>query len=95
MADTFTITDNRTGESYEVPIEHDTVKALDLRQIKVDAEEFGTMTYDPGYTNTASCKSNITFIDGDKGHPALPGLPHRTAGRAQLFFRGRLSANLW
>ena len=51
--ETFTITDNRTGKSYDLPVTYDTIKALDLRQIKVDPEEFGTMTYDPGYGNTA------------------------------------------
>ena len=65
--DTLTITDNRTGKTYEVPIEHETIKAMDLRQIKVEADDFGLMTYDPGFVNTASCKSRITFIDGEKG----------------------------
>ena len=73
--DTFTITDNRTGKSYEVPLENETIKALDLRQIKTDPEEFGTMTYDPGYGNTASCKSTITYIDGDKGILRYRGYP--------------------
>ena len=62
-----TITDNRTGKTYEVAIEDGTIRALDLRQIKTDAEDFGLMTYDPAFQNTASCKSAITFIDGDKG----------------------------
>ena len=57
--ETLTITDNRTGKSYEIPIENSTIRALDLRQIKVDPEEFGTMSYDPGYDNTAACKSAI------------------------------------
>ncbi len=61
------ITDNRTGKSYELPIENGTINALDLRQVKADAEDFGLMTYDPAFTNTASCKSRITFIDGDRG----------------------------
>ena len=65
--DTLTITDNRTGKTYEVPIEHETIKAMDLRQIKVEADDFGLMTYDPGFVNTASCKSRVTFIDGEKG----------------------------
>src|ERR1700731_5483421 len=64
---TLTITDNRTGRQYEVPIKHDTVRAMDLRKIKVDESEFGMMSYDPAYSNTASCISKITFIDGDKG----------------------------
>ena len=71
----FTITDNRTGKSYELPVEHATIRASDLRKIKVDPEEFGTMTYDPGYDNTASCKSEITFIDGDKGILEYRGYP--------------------
>ena len=66
-AETLTITDNRTGKSYEVPIQDETIRAVDLRKIKVDAEDFGLMTYDPAYMNTAACKSTITFIDGDKG----------------------------
>lgn len=70
-----TITDNRTGKHYEVPIEHDTIKAIDLRQIKVDADDFGLMTYDPAYLNTASCESTITFIDGEKGILHYRGYP--------------------
>jgi len=70
-----TITDNRTGETYEVPIQDETINAIDLRKIKVQADEFGMMTYDPGFTNTASCKSNITFIDGDKGILEYRGYP--------------------
>jgi citrate synthase len=73
--DTLTITDNRTGKTYEVPIQHDTIKALDLRQIKVKPEDFGMMTYDPAFMNTASCKSRITFIDGDKGILRYRGYP--------------------
>src|SRR6185437_10437495 len=66
-ANTLTITDNRTGKQYEVAIENNTIKAMDLRQIKTSEEDFGLMTYDPAFMNTASCKSKITFIDGDKG----------------------------
>jgi citrate synthase len=65
--DTLTITDNRTGKTYEIPIEDGVIRALDLRQIKTAPDDFGLMTYDPAFTNTASCKSKITFIDGDKG----------------------------
>jgi citrate synthase len=72
---TLTITDNRTGKTYEIPIQDDTIKALDLRQIKVDPGDFGLMTYDPAFTNTASCKSHITFIDGDKGILNYRGYP--------------------
>jgi citrate synthase len=64
---TLTITDNRTGKSYTLPVENGTVRAMDLRQIKTDADDFGLMTYDPALMNTASTKSAITFIDGDKG----------------------------
>lgn len=75
MADTLTIIDNRTGKNYEVPVEHDTIRATDLRQIKVKDDDFGLMTYDPAYMNTASVKSNITFIDGDKGILRYRGYP--------------------
>jgi len=74
-ANTLTITDNRTGKSYDVPIEHDTINAIDLRQIKVNEDDFGMMTYDPGYGNTAACKSAITYIDGDKGILRYRGYP--------------------
>jgi citrate synthase len=73
--DTLTITDNRTGKSYEVPIEHDTIRAIDLRQIKVNNDDFGMMIYDPAYLNTASCKSQITCIDGAKGILRYRGYP--------------------
>jgi len=62
-----TITDQRTDKTYEAPVEHGTIRAMDLRKIKTDPEDFGVMTYDPAFMNTASCKSSITFIDGDKG----------------------------
>lgn len=74
-ADTLTITDNRTGKQYEVPIENDTIRAIDLRQIKISDEDFGLMTYDPAFMNTASCKSRITLIDGDKGILRYRGYP--------------------
>lgn len=69
------LTDNRTGKSYEIPIEDGAVRALDLRQIKVDDKDFGLMTYDPGYGNTAACKSRITFVDGDAGILEYRGYP--------------------
>ena len=65
--DTLTVTDNRTGRTYEVEITDGTVRAMDFRQIKVDEDDFGLMTYDPAYTNTASCRSAITYIDGAAG----------------------------
>jgi citrate synthase len=73
--DTLTITDNRTGQSYTLPIENGTIRALDLRKIKTGPEDFGLMTYDPAFTNTASCKSAITYIDGDKGILRYRGYP--------------------
>ncbi len=73
--DTLTITDNRTGKQYELPIQDGTIKAMDLRQIKVYDDDFGLMTYDPAFMNTASCKSRITFIDGDKGILEYRGYP--------------------
>jgi len=73
--DTLTITDNRTGKQYEIPITHNTIRALDLRQIKVNANEFGMMSYDPAFTNTAACISRITFIDGDAGILRYRGYP--------------------
>ncbi len=73
--DSLTITDNRTGETYELPIENGTIRALDLRQIKTDPKDFGMMTYDPGLTNTAACKSSITMIDGDAGILRYRGYP--------------------
>ncbi len=73
--DTLTIIDNRTGRKYEIPITHDTIRALDLRKIKVQDSDFGMMSYDPAFTNTASCISRITFIDGDKGILEYRGYP--------------------
>src|SRR5438128_865271 len=72
---TLTITDNRTGKQYEIAIENETIKALDLRKIKVTDGDFGLMTYDPAFMNTASTKSRITFIDGDKGILEYRGYP--------------------
>ena len=93
MSDTITIVDNRTGNSYELPIQNSTIKASDLRKIKVDPEEFGMMTYDPGYDNTASCKSKITYIDGDKGILRYRRLPDRAAGGAEHLSGGGLPAD--
>ena len=72
---TLTVTDNRTGRTYEIPITDGTVRAMDFRQMKVADDDFGLMTYDPAFLNTAACRSDITFIDGDvgileyRGHP--------------------------
>src|SRR5947207_888186 len=73
--DTLSITDSRTGESYELEINDGTIKAMDLRQIKVNEDEFGLMAYDPAFTNTASCRSEITYIDGEQGILQHRGYP--------------------
>src|SRR6202049_4785900 len=75
MADTLSIVDNRTGQKAERPIEDGTIRAMDLRQIKVAPDDFGLMTYDPAFMNTAACRSAITFIDGDKGILEYRGYP--------------------
>src|ERR1700716_3163394 len=74
-SDTLTITDNRTGKSYELPIQDGTIRAMDLRQIKAGAEDFGLMTYDPAFMNTANCRSAITYIDGEKSILLYRGYP--------------------
>jgi citrate synthase len=74
-SDTLTVTDNRTGKTYELPITDGTVKGMDLRQIKTGEDDFGLMSYDPAYTNTASCRSAITYIDGDAGVLEYRGYP--------------------
>ncbi|MFA6956623.1 MAG: citrate synthase [Thermoanaerobaculia bacterium] len=73
--ETLTITDNRTGKVYEVSIAEGTIKATDLRKIKTGDDDFGLMTYDPAFMNTASCRSSITYIDGDKGILEYRGYP--------------------
>jgi citrate synthase len=73
--DSLTITDNRTNQTYHLPIENGTIRAMDLRQIKTTPDDFGLMTYDPAFMNTASCRSSITFIDGDRGILRYRGYP--------------------
>jgi citrate synthase len=73
--DHLTISDSRTGETYEVEVSEGTVRAMDLRQIKVSEDDFGLMSYDPAFTNTASCRSAITFIDGEAGVLEHRGIP--------------------
>jgi citrate synthase len=73
--DSLSITDNRTGKTYEVPIQDGCIKTSDLRQIRVDEHDFGLMGYDPAFLNTANCKSAVTFIDGDKGILEYRGYP--------------------
>ena len=75
MADTLTVTDNRTGRQYELPIKDGAIRAMDLKQIKTGPDDFGLMTYDPAFMNTASCRSTITYIDGDKGILEYRGYP--------------------
>src|SRR3954462_12760884 len=73
--DTLSVTDNRTGETYEVEINDGTVKAMDFRQMKTGEDDFGLMTYDPAFTNTANCRSEITYIDGENGILQHRGYP--------------------
>ena len=72
---TLTVTDNRTGKTYELPITNGTIRAMDLRKIKVDDADFGMMSYDPAFNNTASCISRVTYIDGDAGILRYRGYP--------------------
>src|SRR5213076_3457958 len=75
MPETLTIVDNRTGKKYDLAIQDGTIRAMDLRQIKTGPEDFGLMTYDPAFMNTANCRSNITDIDGEKGILLYRGYP--------------------
>ncbi len=75
VKDTLTVVDNRTSRQYEIPISHGTIRTRDLRDIRVSEDDFGLMGYDPGYMNTASCKSRITYIDGEKGILRYRGYP--------------------
>ena len=72
---TLTVTDNRTGKTYEFPINDGTIRATELRNIKVSDDDFGLMTYDPAFMNTASCRSAITYLDGDNGVLRYRGYP--------------------
>jgi citrate synthase len=82
---TLSITDNRTGKTYQFPIEHSAIRALDLRQIKLDADDFGLMSYDPAFTNTASTRSTITYVDGDKGILRYRGYPIEQLAESSTF----------
>src|SRR3954453_19308987 len=73
--DSLTITDNRTGKTYEVPLEDGTIRATALRDIKVDEADFGVMSYDPAFMNTASCRSAVTYLDGEAGVLEYRGYP--------------------
>jgi len=100
MAETLTVTDNRTGKKYEIPIEFNAIRALDLRQIKTGEDDVGLVSYDPAFMNTASVKSRITYIDGEKGILRYRGYPieqlaeHSTSFMevAYLLLRGELPA---
>jgi len=74
-SNSLSIVDNRTGKSYTIPVENDTIRATDLRQIRIKEDDFGMMTYDPAFLNTAACRSSITYIDGDKGILRYRGYP--------------------
>src|SRR3954453_391544 len=74
-AETLTVVDNRTGQSYELPITDGTIRGVDLRQIKTDDEDFGLMSYDPAFLKPASCRSAVTYLDGDKGILEYRGYP--------------------
>src|SRR6266851_5480328 len=91
------VTDSRTGRAYELPIFDGAIRALDLRQIKHSDDDFGLLSYDPGFMNTANCRSAITFIDGEKGILRYRGYPiEELAGRvsfldvASLLIHGEL-----
>ena len=73
--DMLRVTDSRTGRSYELPIVDGAIRAIDLRQIKTSDDDFGLLSYDPAFQNTASCRSAITFIDGDRGILRYRGYP--------------------
>src|SRR5574340_547012 len=73
--DTLTVIDNRTNKTYTLPIEKGAIRTMDLRQIKTGPEDFGLMSYDPAFTNTASCRSKVTFIDGERGILRYRGYP--------------------
>src|SRR5437588_6302547 len=85
MTDTLTIIDNRTGQKYDIPITDGTIRAMDLRQIKTGADDFGLMTYDPAFMNTASCRSAVTFIDGDRGILEYRGFPIEEVAESATF----------
>ena len=91
-AGTLHVTDSRTGRSYDLPITDGAIRALDLRQIKVSDDDFGLLSYDPAFMNTASCRSAITFIDGEKGILRYRGYPVDELAEQRLLPRRRLPA---
>ena len=84
------VTDERTATNYRIPIQDGAIHATDLHQIRTGSDDYGLLSYDPSFANTASCRSAITFIDGDLGDPALSRLSDRRARRVQDVPRGRL-----
>ncbi len=82
---TLTVKDNRTGRKYDIPVEKNTIKASDLRQIKINKNDFGMMSYDPAFTNTASCTSAVTYIDGEKGILRYRGYPIEQLAKKSSF----------
>jgi hypothetical protein len=90
--DSLTITDNRTGKTYELPITEGTIKAPDLRNIKLDAEDFGLMTYDPAFLNTACLPQRHHLHRRRPRHPEISRLSHRADRREGKLFGSRLSA---
>jgi len=85
LKDTLTVTDNRTGTSYELPIQDGAIRATDLRKIKAGSEDFGVVSYDPGFMNTAACRSAITYIDGEKGILRYRGYPIEEIAEQKTF----------
>ena len=94
MPETLTITDNRTGRTYEAPIEDGAIRATALRQIKVTDDDFGLMSYDPAFLNTASVRSAITFIDGDRGILRYRGYPIEQLAEQSTYLEVGLPAPL-
>ena len=92
--DTLTVTDNRTGETFEIEITDGTVKAMDFRQMKADEDDFGLMTYEPAFTKTASCRSAVTFIDGEKGILQHRGIPIEQLCEQSKLPRSRIPCDL-
>ena len=93
-SETLTITDNRTGKQYEIPIKNGAIKATDLFQIRI-TEDDGIVSYDPGFMNTASCQSKITYIDGDRGILRYRGYPIEQIAEKSTYLRNRLFGALW
>jgi citrate synthase len=85
VKDTLTVTDNRTGTSYELPIQDGAIRATDLRKIKAGSEDFGIVSYDPGFVNTAACRSAITYIDGERGILRYRGYPIEEVAERKTF----------